>query len=79
MNKYVRKRCATCDGSGMMETLNREFIQEQRDEYINTAGNTPEEILRKVRYIIKTPEAVNILDHVKKIMNRISKKELNTL
>lgn len=42
----------------------------------NYGSNDPATILRCVRYILRTPEGMNVLDWAEKIMARIVKKTL---
>lgn len=57
----------------MMEIIDPQYLNEQYEEYITSAGNSPEEILRKVRYTLHTPEGENILAFAKRVFERLPK------
>lgn len=72
-DKTIRKRCITCDGTGMMEIADPKFLRARREEYIQTAGNSPEEVLRKVRYLIHTPEGEDVVSWARLVFNHLPK------
>ena len=61
------------------QTLQRQ-IENQRNYIFTYAGSdNPEEVLRVVRFILRTPEAENIVEHAKKIMARLNKQKVEFL